>query len=106
MSDLKDTTVIGGLFNGIEVSFKVGDCQRTNGCIKVHNMQNTDDQRISEILPRTISLDDGRLALHEISKKQIRGYFNTGRSVPLGIETQTDFRKKERTVKMNPGRRV
>ena len=106
MSDLKDTTVIDGLFNGIEIKFKVGDCQRINGCIKVHHMQNTDDQHPSEVLPGTISLDDGRLALLDVPKKQLRGYFNAGRTVLIATEVNTDRRKKKKTVKMNPGRRV
>ena len=68
-----NTTVLG-FFEEVEIAFSVGDCVRTDSCIKVHNIRKIDDEHISEI-PTTLCLYDKRLTVQSISKKSIRNYF-------------------------------
>lgn len=91
-----DTAVIG-FFDGIEIAFAIGDCQRVHNCIKVYNIKKIDEEHLDAI-PSALSLSDGRLVLRNVSKKDIRKYHDVASQKPAEINLrktnkQNDLRR-------------
>ena len=94
---LKTNDAVMALFDGIEIGFTVGDCQRSNGCIKVHNVRKIDETHPGEV-PSTLTLNDARITQTSIPKQIIRSYFNQP------ANTAATFAPKKFTEKQNTRR--
>lgn len=79
-STLNADTVVCGYFENIEILFAVSDCEKTKTGVKVKNIRRVDEKKPNHFVPLVISLNDDRLELTGVLKKDIREYFNTGES--------------------------
>jgi len=95
---LKETTVVNGFFNGVEIVFAVGDCQRTKDSIKVNNIRKVDDEHKDDV-PSTLSLSDKRLNILSIPKSHIYDYFNVGRIAQISTGKVNKDHKKQEPIK-------
>ncbi|MFA6194832.1 MAG: hypothetical protein WC719_03775 [Patescibacteria group bacterium] len=100
---LKATTVINGFFDGVEVIFAIGDCQRTNGCIKVNNIRKIDEEHKGYV-PSTSCLSDKRLNVFSVTKKDICDYFNVPQTIGKTDKQKTN-QKKQPTIKKDFSRK-
>jgi hypothetical protein len=73
---LTSETAITGYFTNIEISFAIGDCVRTQNCIKINNVKKIGETH-QGFVPQTITLSDGRLNIDSDSRNNIRTYFST-----------------------------
>lgn len=103
MEALKATTVINGFFDGAEVVFMIGDCQRTNDCIKVNNIRKIDEEHKGYV-PSTLCLSDKRLTVRSATKRDICDYFNVPQTIEKMDRQKTDH-KKQTTIKKDFSRK-
>jgi|GEM_PF-3853712 len=90
---LRESTVVLGLFDQAEISFKIGDCRRMpGGCIKIFNVKSIDEEHPIPV-PTTMNIMDKRLRLQDISKKDVRNYFSYTKE---RREEQIPARKKKK----------
>ena len=104
---INEKTAVNGLFGNVEVIFTLADCKRVPDCIKVNikvrtennpadicisNAQKIDEDHLGEV-PKTLCLSDSRLVLTDVSKGQIRNYFN--------VDTPTQKPVTKKVTKIN-----
>lgn len=115
-SSLTASTEVLGLFNGMEVSFSIGDVALTRGrpgtrsrpgkrqTVIASNLRKLDEDKPGPI-PKTISLCDSRLTGLSVPKEKICNFLRAPLgSAPNTTTTIDQKRKKPKTIKMNPRR--
>ena len=103
-SVLNASTVVLGYFEGAEICFTIGDCQRVMDCIKVHNIKNIDEEEHQKEVPTTLCVADARLTLTSHTKSQIFSYFNAP-VAPAPKARMAKKPKKEEIRKVHVARR-
>lgn len=94
---LDPNTAVTGFFEGIEIAFTIGDCFRSQKCIKLHVKKI--DEGCPGNVPSTLTLTDRRLVLESLPKEDIINLFCVR---PDNITTQPS-RKLQRQGNLKRG---
>lgn len=104
---LNSSTIVMGYFEGAQICFTIGDCQRKESHIKAYNIRNIEEEEHPTVVPTVLCVSDARLTLASHTKADIFGYFNVVTSPISSAPKRVEIKKskKEQVRKPHAARR-